>query len=46
MGAHFSPEMHDVNWEEVVAAIQEGVPGRIVEVEDEEGGEKVEIYVE
>ena len=46
VGAHFSPELHDVDWEEVVSAIQEGVPGRIVEVEDEDGGEKVEIYVE
>ncbi len=46
VGARFSPELHDVDWEEVVSAIQEGVPGRIVEVEDEDGGEKVEIYVE
>ena len=46
VGAHLTPELHDVDWEEVVSAIQEGVPGRIVEVEDEEDGEKVEIYVE
>ena len=46
VGAHFAPELHDIDWEEVISAIQEGVPGRIVEVEDEDGGEKVEIYVE
>jgi hypothetical protein len=46
VGARFSPELRGADWEEVVSAIQEGTPGRIVEVEDEEGGEKVEIYVE
>jgi SHOCT-like domain len=46
VGARFAPELHDVDWEEMVSAIQEGVPGRIVEVEDEDAGEKVEIYVE
>jgi len=46
VGARFSPELNGVDWEEVVSAIQEGTPGRIVEVEDEDGGEKVEIYVE
>jgi hypothetical protein len=46
MGARFSPEMDELNWEELAAAIQEGASGKIVDVEDQDGGEKVEVYVE
>ena len=35
-----------LDWDELVIAIQEGAAGKIVEVEDEEDGEKVEVYVE
>jgi hypothetical protein len=38
--------MKEVDWDELVAAIQEGASGKLVEVEDEEGGEKVEVFVE
>jgi hypothetical protein len=46
LGARFSPEMEDIDWEEVIAAIQEGASGKLVDVEDIEGGEKVEVFVE
>jgi hypothetical protein len=46
MGARFSPEVEDLDWEEIVTAIHEGASGKIVDVEDEQGGEKVEVFVE
>jgi hypothetical protein len=46
MGAHFAPDMEDLDWDELVIAIQEGASGKIVDVEDEEDGERVEVYVE
>ena len=46
MGSHFSPEMQDVDWTELVAAIEEGAAGKLVDVEDVEDGEKVEVFVE
>ena len=46
MGARFSPEVDNLDWPEVLSAIQEGASGKIVEVEDEDGGERIEVYVE
>jgi hypothetical protein len=46
MGAHFSPEVEELDWDELMVAIQEGAEGKLVEVEDVEDGEKVEVYVE
>ena len=46
MGAHFAPEVQELDWDELMAAIQEGAAGKLVEVEDIEDGEKVEVYVE
>jgi hypothetical protein len=46
MGAHFAPEVEELDWDDLVAAIQEGAAGKLVEVEDLEDGEKVEVYVE
>jgi predicted hydrocarbon binding protein len=46
MGAKFAPEMNGVDVEKLVQAIKEGVHGKVIDVEDEEGGEHVEIYVE
>lgn len=46
LGAKFSPETEDIDWEELVTAIKEGASGKIVDVEDEEGGERVEVFVE
>jgi hypothetical protein len=46
LGARFSPQTEDLDWEELIAAIKEGASGKIVDVEDDEGGEKVEVFVE
>ena len=46
MGARFSPDVEDLDWDDLVTAIQEGASGKIVEAENDEDGEKVEIYVE
>lgn len=47
MGAKFAPaglEELDVN--QILAAIKSGTEGRIVDVEDEEDGERVEVFIE
>lgn len=46
IGARFAPDIEDLDLEELVEAIRSGVQGRIVDVEDEEQGERVEIFVE
>ena len=46
MGAHFAPDVEDLDWDELMAAIQDGANGKLVEVEDMEDGEKVEVYVD
>ena len=46
LGARFAPETDEVDWDEVVAAIEGGAAGKLVDVEDIDDGEKVEIYVE
>ena len=46
LGARFSPEVEGVEWDELIAAIDDGALGQIVDVEDIESGEKVEVFVE
>ncbi len=46
LGARFTPQTDELDWEELITAIREGAPGKIVDIEDEEGGEKVEVFVE
>ena len=46
MGARFAPEAGGVNYDEIMSAIKGGAYGRIVDVTDEEEGERVEIYIE
>jgi hypothetical protein len=46
MGARFAPELEDVDFEDIIEQIKSGAQGKIIEVEDSEGGERVEIYVE
>lgn len=46
LGARFAPELSDFDIDELMAAIDEGAQGKILEVEDAEDGERVEIYVE
>jgi len=46
MGARFAPQMGDIDLKQVLEAISQGVQGKIVDVEDQEEGEHVSIYVE
>ncbi len=46
MGARFAPEVEGVDFEEIMEAIRSGQQGKIMDVTDEEGGERVEIFVE
>jgi hypothetical protein len=46
MGARFAPELEDMDFKDIIEQIKSGAQGKIVEVEDTEGGERVEIYVE
>ena len=46
MGARFAPNVEGVNYEEMMTAIKSGASGKIIDVTDEEDGERVEIFVE
>jgi hypothetical protein len=46
MGARFAPELEDLDFHDIIDQIKHGAQGKIIEVEDAEGGERVEIYVE
>jgi hypothetical protein len=46
MGARFAPEMEGVNFDELMEAVRNGQQGKVLDVTDEEGGERVEIFVE
>ena len=46
IGARFAPNIEDLDVEKVVQAIREGTVGKVVDVQDIEGGERVEIFVE
>jgi hypothetical protein len=46
MGARFSPELEDLDFHDIIEQVKSGAQGKIVEVEDMDGGERVEIYVE
>lgn len=46
MGARFVPDMEDGKLQEMMAAIRSGQQGKVIDVTDEESGERVEIFVE
>jgi hypothetical protein len=47
MGAKFAPAgLEGLDMQQIFAAIKTGGEGKIVDVEDEEGGEHVEVFVE
>ena len=46
MGARFAPDIEGLDVEEIMRSIREGVQGKIIDVEDDEDGEHVEIFVE
>ena len=46
MGARFAPEMEGVDFDELTDAVRSGASGKVMDVIDEEEGERVEIFVE
>ena len=46
MGARFIPNIEDERYHEVMSAIRSGRQGKIIDVKNEEDGERVEIFVE
>jgi hypothetical protein len=46
MGARFAPTSSSFNYAEVMDAIKSGATGKIVDLEDQDDGERVEIWVE
>jgi hypothetical protein len=46
IGAKFSPEMEKIDQEQLLAFINTGEVGTIAEIDDEDDGEHVEVYIE
>jgi len=46
MGARFAPNVEGLNYEEIKEAIKSGAQGKIIDVVDEDDGERVEIFIE
>ncbi|HLB63872.1 MAG TPA: hypothetical protein VJJ46_03460 [Anaerolineales bacterium] len=46
MGARFIPNMEGIQVEELAEALRQGLTGKIIDVVDEEEGQRVEVYVE
>ena len=46
VGGAFAPELKNMDWGAFAGSLQAGEKGMIVDVEDEEDGEHVQIYVE
>ncbi len=47
MGAKFAPAgVEGLDMDKIMAAIKSGGQGKVVDVEDEEGGEHVEVFIE
>lgn len=46
MGARFAPEIEGVEFEKVTELIQSGAQGKVMDIIDNEEGERVEIFVE
>ncbi len=46
MGARFAPDMEGVNYEELMEAIRTGTQGKVIDITNDDDGERVEIFVE
>lgn len=46
VGARFIPDVEGIDLSSVASALQQGVTGKIMDVVDEDEGQRVEIYVE
>lgn len=45
-GEHRVPDMSEVDLNELISAVRAGAEGKLVDVDDEERGEHIEVYVE
>lgn len=45
VGAKFVPEMDEMNWEQVLSEISSGEVDMIIEVNDEQSGEQVQVFI-
>lgn len=46
VGAHFAPEIDEINLQELADKLEQGYSGKLIDVVDEEDFEHVEIFVE
>ncbi|MCL4266750.1 MAG: hypothetical protein KJ069_26460 [Anaerolineae bacterium] len=46
IGGHFSPELNGLDWNELQGMMNEMESGILVDVQDEEGGEHVQVFVD
>lgn len=46
LGAHFAPEVDEINLQELAELLENGEIGKLIDVIDEEDGEHVEIFLE
>ena len=46
MGARFAPDMEGVDYQTLMEAVRSGKQGKVIDVTDNDGGERVEIFVE
>jgi hypothetical protein len=46
MGARFAPNVEGLDFETLSEAIRSGAHGKVVDITDDDGGERVEIFVE
>ncbi len=46
MGARFVPDMEGIELEELSEALRQGLTGKIIDIVDEDEGQRVEIYFE
>lgn len=46
IGQRYAPELHGIDWDNLLDEIQQGANGKLVEVEDQEDNERVEIFVD
>ena len=46
IGAHFAPELEEIDMDSIMEAFHSGMSGKIIDVLDEEDGEHVEIFIE
>lgn len=46
MGARFAPDIEGVNYEKLMELIRMGQQGKVIDITDEDDGERIEIFVE